>query len=304
MSPRRADGPLVVTGATGTVGAPVVRALVAAGADVRAAVRPGGPAVPPGPAEEVPFDWQDEATWRPAFAGAHSVFVVRPPQLGRPRTHMLPALAAAREAGVRHLVLLSLQGAEGNRVVPHATLERWMRGSGVPWTFVRPSFFMQNLTGTHRDEIRDLSTLVVPAGSGRTALVDALDVADVAAAALLDPTEHAGRAWTPTGPEALTYDEVAAVLSAELGREIRYARPGLLRYARHARASGMPWGMVAVTSGIYTVARLGRAGGLTDDVRRLTGRSPRDLRHFVARERAAWSTAGRTTGSSGATMDP
>ncbi len=289
--PTPRGAPVLVTGATGNVGRYVVDGLQRAGAPVRAAVRPASDATAtpwPATVERVPFDWQDSSTWSGAFAGVRCVLVVRPPQLSRPRAQMLPALEAARSAGVQHLVLISLQGAETNRVVPHAALEAWMRTSGVPWTFVRPSFFMQNLTGTHRAEIRDTDEIVVPAGTGATAFVDTADVAAVATAALLDPERHAGRAWTPTGPEALTYDEVAAVLGAELGRPVRYRRPGLLRYARHARASGMPWAMVAVTSGIYTVARLGRAAGLTDHVRTVTGRPPVDLRTFVHRERGAW----------------
>lgn len=151
---------------------------------------------------------------------------------------------------------------------------------------------MQNLTGTHRAEIRDLDEIVVPAGAGATAFVDALDVAAVAVVALLDPEAHAGRSWTPTGTRALTYHEVSAVLTEELGRPISYRRPGLVRYARHARRGGMPWPMVLVTAAIYTTARLGRADGLTDDVRLVTGREPGDLAAFAHRERAAWLGGG------------
>jgi uncharacterized protein YbjT (DUF2867 family) len=114
-------------------------------------------------------------------------------------------------------------------------------------------------------------------------------VGAVAAAALLDPDRHADRAWTTTGPNALRYDEVAAILTAELGRPIRYLRPGLPRYLVHARRHlRMPLGMVAVTAAIYTTARLGLAAGLTDDVRRILGRDPLDFATFAHRERAAW----------------
>jgi len=202
---------------------------------------------------------------------------------------------------VEHVVLLSLQGAETNRLVPHATLEAWAWASGLAWTFVRPSFFMQNLLSSHRAEIRDTDEVVVPAGRGATAFVDTQDVAAVAVAALLDQAGHAGRAWTPTGPAALTYDQVAAVLSAELDRPIRYRRPGLPRYVRHARSGGMPWAMVAVTSAIYTVARMDRAAGLTDDVALVTGRPPTGLAAFVHREREAWLPR-RAAGPDGATM--
>jgi uncharacterized protein YbjT (DUF2867 family) len=148
---------------------------------------------------------------------------------------------------------------------------------------------MQNLTTTHLTDVRDRDSIIVPAGDGATAFVDVRDVAAVATTALLNPERHRNMAWTPTGPEALTYAEIATMLTEVLGRPIRYPRPGLARYARHARSVlGMPWGMVAVTCAIYTVARLGRAGGLTDDVLVVTGRHPVSFREFAEREASQW----------------
>lgn len=286
---------ILVTGAGGNVGSVVARLLAEAGAAPRLAVRPGGSTAGAGPAgagpagDAVPFDFTDPGTWGRALAGAESLFLVRPPALGNVTRDLLPALAAARDAGVGHVVFLSLQGAERNRVVPHATVEAWLRSSGMAWTFVRPSFFHQNLSTTHAADIRDRGALMVPAGRGRTAFVDVHDVGAVAAAALLRPAEHRYRAWTVTGPRALTYDEVADVLTRELGRRIVYERPGVLAYARHARRRlGMSAGMALVTSAIYTTARLGMAGGLTDDVRTVLGRDPIDLADFARRERAVW----------------
>ncbi|MFC4062736.1 hypothetical protein ACFOWE_30965, partial [Planomonospora corallina] len=128
---------------------------------------------------------------------------------------------------------------------------------------------------------------------GATAFVDAEDVGAVAAAALRDPAAHAGRAWTVTGPRSLTYDQAAQILTSELGRPIRYARPGLAAYALHARRTlGMAWPMVAVTAAIYTTARLGLAAGLTGDVRAVLGRDPIDFSAFAHRERAVWARPG------------
>jgi uncharacterized protein YbjT (DUF2867 family) len=283
--------PVLVTGASGNVGALVVAVLLAEGVPVRAAdVDPGRvlarfPGVP-----VVRFDFTDPATWPAAFDGVEVMFLMRPPELANIARDMTPALAAAREAGVRHTVLLSLQGAEHNRVVPHAKIEAWLRASGRDWTFVRPSFFMENLSGVHAPDLRDRDQIIVPAGQGATAFVAAADVAEVAVAALLDPAGHRNRAWTPTGPQALTYTQVAEILSAELGRSIRYTRPGALHYAWHARqALGMPVGMVAVTTAIYTVARLGRAAGLTDDVRTVTGRAPLSFAEWAHQHRDTWT---------------
>jgi uncharacterized protein YbjT (DUF2867 family) len=285
--------PVLVTGATGNVGRPVVRALLAAGREVRAAVRAPGSPVPDG-AEVVAFDFTDPGTWTATFRGVEAVFLVRPPQIANVRRDMAPALRAARAAGVRQVVLLSLQGAERVPVVPHAALERELRGSGMDWTFVRAAFFMQNLSTTHAPDIRDRGEIVVPAGRGRTAFVDVEDVAAVAAAALLDPDGHRHRAWTPTGPDALTYAEVATVLGEVLGRPVRYLRPGAAAYLRHARRTlGMPAGMAMVTTAIYTAARLGLAAGLTGDVATVTGRPPGSVRRFAERERHVW-TAGPT----------
>lgn len=281
--------PILVTGAGGNVGSAVVRALTAAGAQVRRAERPGA-ATPDGARQGLAtFDFTDPVTWGPTFEGVRAMFLVRPPAIGNVKRDLLPAVAAARDAGVRHVVFLSLQGADKIKVVPHASVEAWLRSSGMSWTFLRASFFHQNFSTTHAADVRDHDEILVPAGRGATAFVDAQDVGAVAAAALLDPAAHTNRAWTVTGPRALTYDEVALILTAELGRPIRYARPGLLRYARHAhRALEMPWSMAAVTSAIYTTARLGLAAGLSDDVRTVLGREPIDFTEFAHRERACW----------------
>jgi len=283
--------PVLVTGATGNVGRPAVAALLAAGREVRVATRePGGEL---SGIEPVRFDFTAPHTWPAAFDGVQTMLLIRPPQLGNVRRDLLPAIDAARRLGVRHVVFLSLAGADRLPVLPHAAVERWLRRSGLDWTFVRPSFFMQNLSTTHAPDIR-AGILPVPAGDGRTAFVDADDVGAVAAAALLHPDQHRNRSWTPTGPAALTYHEVAAVLTDVLGHRIHYTRPGPLAYWRRTRdLPGGSSGFAAVTTAIYTTALLGLAAGLSQDVRAVTGRAPGDLRAFAVRERAAWTPPAR-----------
>ena len=275
--------PVLVTGATGTVGRRVVSVLARSGVAVRAAARRPGPESTL--VEPVSFDFHDPTTFAATFAGIETALVIRPPALSRVRD-LAPALRAGSAAGLRHVVFLSVQGADKIPFLPHAGIERWLRTSPMAWTFLRPSFFDQNLVAVHAAEIRERGELNVPAGRGRTAFVDAADVADVAALVLADPSPHAGRAYTLTGSQALTYTDVAAIMSSELGRPICYTQPGLLRYASHAHTElGLPTALVVATSIIYTTARLGLAASTTTDTADLLNRPATTLEQFVRRER-------------------
>ena len=277
------DSPILVTGATGNVGRPLVAALRAQGARVRPASRRNRDP------EGVSFDFVDPSTWQAAFEGVLSMYLVRPPQVTKIDADLVPALEWARSCGVRHVVLLSVQGAGRIPVLPHAAIERWLRRSGMKWTFVRPSYFDQNLAEVFAADIRDRDQIMVPAGNGRTAFVDAVDVAAVTACALLEPEHHYGRVWTPTSDEALTYTEVAGIMTDVLGRPIEYRRPSISRYFRHARnVLEFTPPMAMMTTLIHATARLGMAGHLTDDVRTVTGRAPTTLHEYVLRERNVW----------------
>ena len=113
------------------------------------------------------------------------------------------------------------------------------------------------------------------------------DVAEAAATVLLGE-EHAGRAYTLTGPEALSFDEVAMLLSEAVGRSVRYCNPGVLAFVRHMRARGVPTAQIAVMLGVYGVARLGLAAGVSQDLPGLLGRPATPFRAFAATHADAW----------------
>jgi uncharacterized protein YbjT (DUF2867 family) len=274
----------LVTGATGTVGASVVTELLAAGEPVRAAVRrPATPA--PGGAESVRFDFADPASWSAAFEGVDRLFLMRPPAISDVTTYLQPVIRLAAERGLRQVVFLSVLGV--NRLLPHWRVEQDIAAAGLPYTFLRLSFFAQNLSGAYRDDIAKHHRIRLASGRGRTSFVDTRDVAAVAALALRSPVEHAG-AYTLTGPAALTYHQVASLLSAELGRPIDYQPIGLLRYRRELLAAGLEEPYVNVQLAINVVAALGRAGPVTSDVERLLGRPATPLARFIAEYAAAW----------------
>lgn len=288
----RHDAPVLVTGAPGNVGTPLVDELLVLGASVRVAAWDvdAARAAFGDRVEVVHFDFTDPATFG-AFDGVARMFLLRPPQIADVKHVIGPALDVARERGVEHVVFLSIQGAERNRVVPHRKIEDHLRGSELGWTFIRAAYFMQNLSTTHAPDVRRRDEIYIPAGRGsRTAHVDVRDVAAVAARTLVEDG-HADRAYTPTGPSALTYGECATILTEVLGRPIRYADPTPWQYWRRMRRRGMPTAMIAVTLGIYTAARFGLAAALTDDVERVTGRRPIDFSTFARDHADAWAAA-------------
>ena len=291
--------PFVVTGSTGTVGREVVRHLAAAGLSARAAGRAADrEAGAAGAAGAVRFDYEAPETFAAALGGAVAVFWLRPPPVSDIRRVMGPAMAyaAAHGAGGRppHAVVLSVVGA--NPLVPHWHLERLARRLGMPTTVLRPSFFMQNLATTHAAEIRDRGEVFVPAGGGKTSFVDARDVGEAAAHVMADGLEHAGQTYTLTGREALTYTEVAATLTRVLGRLIRYARPSARAFRERKAAEGLAPDFVATMARIYLVARLGLAGTLAPDLRRLLGRPPGLFEAFARDYAAVWAPSGDARG--------
>jgi uncharacterized protein YbjT (DUF2867 family) len=259
------------------------------GAPVRAAARDVGRArqMLGGGIEVVPFDFRQPATHAEALTGARALFLVRPPDLADVRGTITPVVAAARQAGVEHIVFLSLLGVERNPIVPHYRIEAVLRASGVDWTFLRASFFMQNLAGVHAVDIRAHGEVFVPAGHGRTSFIDARDVAAVATLALTSPG-HRRLAYPLTGGEALTYGEVATIFSEVLGRSITYPAPSPLAFVRRMRQRGQSWSFIVVMLGIYTAARLGRAGAIAPDTEYLLGRPPLTMRQFVEDHRHVW----------------
>jgi uncharacterized protein YbjT (DUF2867 family) len=283
---------ILITGATGNVGSEVVKALQGRNVRVVAAVtdlQQLDPHLAPD-TERIRFVFGEEATYAPAFQGVDAVFLLRPPQISDARHLINPAIDAMEAAGVRAVTFLSVQGAQSNPLVPHHAIEKHLERSGLEYTFLRAAFFMQNLSTTHRDDIRLHDDIMVPAGSGRTAFVDVRDLAAVAAMTLTK-TGHANRAYELTSDEDLTYDEVAQILSEVLGRTIRYPHPNVLQFWERMHERHQPVGYVLVMTALYAVAALGKAGHLSGDTRRLLARAPISFGQFAQDFAGVWASA-------------
>jgi uncharacterized protein YbjT (DUF2867 family) len=274
---------VLVTGATGTVGSELAAILGDDSVRLRVASRdPGRAADHLGlDAEYVPFDLRDASTHRRALTGVDRLFLLRPPDVTRVGATVAPFVDAAVDAGVDQIAFLSVLGAENNPLLPHRRIERVLSRADVDTTFLRASYFMQNLVEVHGRDIRERNEVFVPAGDGAVSLVDAHDVAAVAAAALTEGG-HRNRAYDVTGPEALDFYEIADVLSTVLGRRVTYPNPSIPAFAHRMRKRGHSFGFVAVMVGIYTAARLGFSDRVTGDVERVLCRPPIPFGDFAS----------------------
>lgn len=278
---------ILVTGATGNVGLEVVRQLVLRDEAVRAAVRSVRDLTAPGGTTPIVFDFEVPGTFGPALDGVDRVFLMRPPHMSDANAFR-PFIDAMVAAGIRQVVFLSVQGAGQNIFVPHNGIERLLKRSGLAWTFLRPSFFMQNLSTTHLADIRDRSEIYVPAGKGRTNFIDVADVARAAAICLTTPG-HERSAYEITGTEALTYQQVATILTEACSRPITYPRPGARQFKAHMRSAGHSDDFIRVMGSIYAIARFGMAAGTTDTFERLVGHRPLTLRQWAEENARVWS---------------
>jgi uncharacterized protein YbjT (DUF2867 family) len=283
---------IFVTGAGGNVGREVVRELLARGANVRIGVFDENDAQrAPAGVGVAYFDFLAPETFAAAFNGVSRLFLMRPPAISNIKRDMKPAIDYAIDAGVQHVVFLSLVGAERNSIVPHARVEKLLLQAGVTHTLLRCGFFMQNLDTTHRADIVENDDLFIPAGNGRTAFIDVRDIGAIAARVLTEPG-HENAAYPLTGSESLTYGEVAAIMTEELGRPITYSDPSPLAFARRFRERGYAHSFINVMAGIYLTTRLGMAATVHPEAAVLLGRAPITMRQYVRDYAAAFTPAG------------
>lgn len=272
---------VLVTGASGNTGSRLASQLAARGIPVTAANRAGtGPAGATG----VRFDWYGSGTHPGALSGVDRMYLVPPSRDPDPRAVMLPFLDRAREAGVRRVVLLTSSavsaGGPGPGLVHQAVTEIFDE-----WAVLRPSWFMQNVTGDHPHarSIRAHSAIMTSTGTGRIGFVDAGDIARVGAEALLSPVP-VNAELILTGPEALSYDGVAAILTEVSGRTITHVKLDPTRLRAAYEAAGLPSIVAQFLVDLDTAIAAGSENRTTDTVERMTGAAPRSFREFAAAE--------------------
>ena len=277
---------LLVTGATGNVGLAVLGALQKINHDL--VVTAGVRDLQKDPASltafdalPVKFDFTDVSTYEPALTGCDLLFLLRPPAIADVSKYFEPLIKVAKKTGVAHIVFLSVQGVEGNSMIPHHKIERLIADSNIPFTFLRPAYFMQNFTTTLKAELVKNHRIYLPAGKAKFTLVDVSDVGAVAAQILVAAEKHVQQKYELTSQEQLTFYQMARKLSGRLGVPIIYKSPALLQFFITEKRGGMPGMMIFVMIMLHYFPRFQKEPGVADWVWKITGRQPKTFDEFI-----------------------
>lgn len=287
--------PVLVTGASGTLGQAVAARLEDAGYPIRRGTRnPGHSGESIG--DQVRFSWESPLSWRPALEGCAQVLLtVRPLDLAA--AVVVPEfIEDCAELGVGHVIMVSAFGADEQRAGPLGLLENVLRHAGVGWTILRPNFFMENFShGWLHPEIQAVGRICLPAGRGRTSFVSVADVADVAVRVMQDPS-LTGTAYDLTGDDPMSHTAVAAALTRASGRPVNYHDITEDEMRDRGRRAGLPAGPLEYLLTLYGLVREGMAARTSPAIKQILVRKPRGFDTFAADNAEAWRVNARAGG--------
>jgi uncharacterized protein YbjT (DUF2867 family) len=271
---------ILVTGASGNIGTELVKELSRRGEKFRAAYTTKEKAEKARTAvvEPVVADFAKPESLAAALAGVDRLFL-----LSANPSSEAAVVRAARTAGVTQIVKLSVYDAPAEGFAfgkMHRAVEKEIEASGIDYTFLRPNGFMQNLANQQAPAIRERGAFYFPAGGARISHVDVRDIARVAAAALTGPG-HAGKAYELTGPEALTYDDMAGTLTRVLGRPVAYVAISDDDFRKALGGSGTPAPVIEGLVDLFAFYKRGGAARISPDIEKVTGKKATSFEEYA-----------------------
>lgn len=273
----------LVIGAHGQIGSALVTLLATQGQTVRRATSRA--AAQPG---EVQVNLASGEGLAQAIAGVDQLFLMAPPGFANQDALLIPAIDAAKAAGVRKVLLLSAMGADADEAIPLRRAELHLERSGLAWNVIRPNWFMQNFHTFWLHGIQTQGQIFLPVGSARGSFIDTRDIAAVAAK-LLSSDDFVNAAHDLTGSEALDHTEVAALLSKAAGRPIGYTEISEAAMREGLLGAGLPTDYAEFLLVILGAFKAGYAERVTDGVQRITGKPPIRFAQYAQDFKGHWA---------------
>lgn len=282
---------ILITGATGNIGREVIHYLTELGKEstIIAAVRDIEDAKRCFSAYPKlryrKFDFEDASSFNSSFRGVDTLFLLRPPHIAQVEKYFRPLLKAAQENKVREIVFLSVQGAEKSKVIPHNKIEGLVQSFGFDYIFVRPSYFMQNLTTSLLPEIQNNRTITLPSGQAKFNWVDVKDIGEATARLIASFDTYRNNSFEITGTENKSFKEVADLMSEVTGLRIEYKSINPISFYFRKRKEGLKSDFAIVMTILHFLPRIQKVPELSDSYKSLTGKKPTLLKEFIEREK-------------------
>lgn len=281
---------ILITGATGNIGREVIRFLLEGNPsdEIYAGVRNVSKAQDefgkyPGLKYRL-FDFENPETFKQAFEGIDRVFLLRPPHISDTDRYFKPLIAKMKAVGVRDVLFLSVQGAEKSKIIPHNQIERLIIESNLNYIFLRPSYFMQNLTTTLLQDIRQKRKIILPAGKAKFNWIDISNIGEASALLMNHFADYQNKTIEITGYENEDFYKVAELINQTVGNPVKYESVNPFKFYQIKRKEGMNKGMIIVMIMLHFLPRFQKAPQISHFYKELTGKEPTTLKEFIIRE--------------------
>tara|TARA_R110002049_G_scaffold258433_5_gene434188 strand:+ start:4520 stop:5413 length:894 start_codon:yes stop_codon:yes gene_type:complete len=231
------------------------------------------------------FDFEDIQSFDDAFKDIDILFLLRPPHISDVDKYFQPLLHSAKNNGIKRVVFLSVQGAEKSKVIPHNKIERLVRSFGFNYIFIRPSYFMQNLTTTLRSEIVEKQSITLPSGKAKFNWVDVKNIGEASAALIKSFDTHQNSIYEITGTENKNFQEVTGIINEVAGLNIKFRPINPISFYFSKRRSGVDRGLAMVLTILHFLPRIQEEPQISENYFKLTNNEPTTLKEFVSREK-------------------
>lgn len=231
------------------------------------------------------FDFENQSVFDNSFKKIDVLFLLRPPHISDVDAIFKPLLIRAKKNKINKIVFLSVQGAEKSKVIPHNKIERLVQKLEFNYIFVRPSYFMQNLTTTLITEIREQKTITLPSGKAKFNWIDTQNIGEATAVLITSFDKFQNKSFEITGTENKSFGEVTQIMSDILPIKIRFHSMNPVRFYLRKRKEGLTKGYALVMTILHFLPRLQKEPKISNNFTVLTNKTPTTLSKFIEREK-------------------
>lgn len=281
---------ILVTGATSNIGSEVLKLLSIDEVDVRGAtndLKEARKVLPKG-IELVRFDFKEKDTYEKALEGVKKVLIIVPPESVDVKEQVFPFIDKAKQMGVLQIIFISILGIDKNPLAQHRKIEKYLKEVELPYTIIRPSYFMQKLNTTYRHEIKVQGKIMIPAGKAKINFIDIRDVGAFTAKVICEENEHFNMIYNITGREAISYHKAAEIFASTAGKNVEYTSPKIKEFKELMVKKGLEGEKLKRITRLCITSRLGLGRKVTDDFKRVMGKEPKSFEHYINDYKNMW----------------